>query len=197
MRALWQGKYWIGGLIKNTDMDERVYHLWLSGTPGVGSVTFRKLVKIFSSPKAVFEATQKDLKDTRLSDDLIESLIRSRKNFDGEAIISKLEKKDVSFLLLSDPDYPRLLKEIYDPPAVLYVWGSILPEDEVAFAVVGSRRMTMYGREVTHSLTYELALAGLPIVWGLGKGVDAAAHRAEIDAGGRTIAVLGDEILKI
>ncbi len=178
-------------------MNERVYHLWLSGTPGVGSVTFRKLVKIFGSPKAVFEATQKDLRNVHLSNDLVESIITSRKSFDGDSVASKLEKKGIGFMLLSDPDYPALLKEIYDPPAVLYVWGSILPSDETAFGVVGSRRMTMYGREVTHSLTYELASAGLTIVSGLAKGVDATAHRAAIDAGGRTIAVLGGGIFKI
>jgi DNA processing protein len=92
---------------------------------------------------------------------------------------------------LQDDDYPRLLREIPSPPLVLYVRGSLLPADEVAVAIVGTRRVTNYGREMSRRLASELASAGVTIVSGLARGVDGVAHQATLDAGGRTIAVLG------
>ncbi|MDP9365265.1 MAG: DNA-processing protein DprA, partial [Chloroflexota bacterium] len=97
----------------------------------------------------------------------------------------------VSVLTRADANYPRLLAQIPAPPPVLYLRGELLPEDEVAVAVVGTRRMTSYGREVTARLSSDLAAAGVTVVSGLARGVNAAAHRAALAAGGRTLAVLG------
>lgn len=95
---------------------------------------------------------------------------------------------------LKDKSYPRLLKEIHDPPEVLYIKGEIKPEDELALAVVGTRKCTSYGEEVTERLVGDLVAYGLTIVSGMALGIDAVAHQTALRCGGRTIAVLGTGI---
>jgi len=102
-----------------------------------------------------------------------------------------LEKCAATLLTMRDPAYPPLLREIYDPPVLLYVRGEITPADRRAVAIVGSRRSTPYGRMVAQSLARGLAEAGVTVVSGMALGIDAAAHRGALEAGGRTIAVLG------
>ena len=97
----------------------------------------------------------------------------------------------IKVLSLTDKDYPTNLKYIYDPPSTLYVEGKIIPEDNIAIAIVGSRRATHYGLQNAQKLAYELAAKGISIISGLARGVDSAAHRGALRAGGRTIAVLG------
>jgi len=94
-------------------------------------------------------------------------------------------------LARADPGYPQLLDRIFDPPSVLYLWGSLAPADALALAIVGSRRATPYGLQMAERLASELASRGLAVVSGLARGIDAAAHRGALDAGGRTLAVLG------
>ncbi|PIU41777.1 MAG: DNA-protecting protein DprA [Candidatus Omnitrophica bacterium CG07_land_8_20_14_0_80_42_15] len=91
----------------------------------------------------------------------------------------------------SDPKYPKNLRDTYDPPEVLYVNGELLPQDEAAVALVGTRRPTYYGMQACEKLSYDLALYGITIVSGMARGIDTAAHRGALKAGGRTIAVLG------
>jgi DNA processing protein len=103
--------------------------------------------------------------------------------------MEKLDRYGVGVLTWHDPDYPSRLKEIYDYPPVLYVRGSLLPEDEWYLAVVGTRRATVYGRQVTEELVTDLAQSKITIVSGLAKGIDAIAHQSALNAGGRSIAV--------
>lgn len=100
-------------------------------------------------------------------------------------------------ITIFDKNYPKLLKQIYDPPRLLYYLGEILPSDENAIAVVGSRRMTKYGQAMTKQFTKGLVKGGLTIVSGLARGVDSEAHLAAIENGGRTIAVLGSGLNRI
>ena len=111
---------------------------------------------------------------------------------DLDAEIEAMERVGITALTWEDQDYPRMLKEIYDLPPVLYVKGTLLPEDERSVSVVGTRRATAYGREAATQLTTDLARTGVTIVSGLARGIDAVAHRAALEAGGRTIAVLGN-----
>jgi len=97
----------------------------------------------------------------------------------------------VKTLGIADKDYPTNLRYIYDPPATVYLKGNIVPEDNIAIAIVGSRRATHYGLKNAKSLAFELAVRGITIVSGLARGVDSAAHRGALEAKGRTIAVLG------
>jgi len=151
-----------------------------------------RLLQEFGSAEAILSAARDDLARVggvsgKGFDRLAEGL-----RWDGwKAEKRLLQRIDASVLALPDPGYPALLRAIYDPPPVLYVRGALAPEDEFAVAIVGSRRATAYGRSVAHEIARDLARAGVTIVSGLARGVDVAAHRGALAAGGRTIAVLG------
>jgi DNA processing protein len=105
--------------------------------------------------------------------------------------MEKLDRYGVKVLTWHDTDYPSRLKEIYDYPPLLYIRGSLLPEDEWCLAVVGTRRATVYGRQVTEEIVADLARSKITIVSGLAKGIDSVAHHSALEAGGRSIAVFG------
>lgn len=154
-------------------MDERQYYLAFSANPAIGPARFRKLLKEFGTAKAAWQAT--------------------KPNFSIENYINKLKRKGVWFIALQDKEYPELLREIKNPPYVLYGRGQV-PDStwfEKSIAVVGARKTTEYGRQVTKLLTNELALNDFTIVSGLALGVDAISHMAALENGGKTIAVLG------
>ncbi len=111
--------------------------------------------------------------------------------------LSRVEQAGFRVLCWSEADYPRLLRAIVDPPLVLSVWGELRATDALAIAIVGSRTATRYGREMSHRLASELAQAGLTIISGLARGIDKQAHEGALDAGGRTIAVLGSGLLDV
>ncbi len=117
-----------------------------------------------------------------------------RPRISPEAELAALERLGVAALIWHDERYPRLLKESFDRPPVLYIRGTVLAEDDLALAVVGTRRMTAYGRQVTEQLVPELVSAGITIVSGLARGVDATAHAAALRAGGRTLAVMASGV---
>ncbi len=121
----------------------------------------------------------------------VESLVKTRAGLSLDDEMARIERLGITVLTREDDDYPRLLAQIPAPPSVLYVKGELLPEDAVAVAIVGTRRLTSYGREVTGRLAGDLARAGVTVVSGLARGIDAVAHQAALRAGGRTIAVLG------
>ncbi len=183
-------------------MNERLYWLGFSVFPGVGPKRFRLLLNYFKSAKTAWEASALDLEPI-LGKVLTGKFNEFRKTFMLEEYYKELQAKKVSFIALVDKDYPELLEEIEDPPFVLYVKGNrkILPgaypelnrkaQNDRLIAVVGTRKITSYGRDVTEQITKELVSAGFTIVSGLAYGVDACAHKTTIDAGGRTIAVLG------
>jgi DNA processing protein len=121
----------------------------------------------------------------------IESFVALRSELDLSAELERVVQLGVTVLTWDSPDYPSLLMNIPDPPPVLYVKGELLPRDEWALAVVGTRRATVYGREATRTLVNGLASGGVTIVSGLATGIDTQAHQVALDAGGRTVAVLG------
>ncbi|OGH24555.1 MAG: DNA protecting protein DprA [Candidatus Levybacteria bacterium RIFCSPLOWO2_01_FULL_39_24] len=154
-------------------MSERDYWLGFSALPGIGPAKFRKILKEFGTAKAAWGAKKSD--------------------FSIEEYLKQLKEKDVWFVTLLDEDYPQILKEIKNPPFVLYGRGQV-PDDTwfaKTIAVVGARKTTQYGREVTKLLTTELVLNGFTIVSGLALGVDAISHLTALENGGKTIAVLG------
>ena len=109
----------------------------------------------------------------------------------GQKELEKAAKSGVTILSLWDKEFPYLLKKIYDPPAVLYCRGLPIPTKEDCIAIVGTRAITPYGRSVTKQLAADLSVAGLTIVSGMARWIDTVAHKATLEAGGRTIAVLG------
>ena len=119
-----------------------------------------------------------------------------RANLNPEQLLAELERERIKVLLLTDSAYPANLKEIHHPPRLLYYKGKLSSPEEINLAVVGSRKFSYYGKQVTESLVFELAKTGLTIVSGLALGIDALAHTAALAAGGRTVAVLGSGLDK-
>lgn len=167
--------------------------LILERIPGVGPITIARLIKAFGNPRSAMEAPAEDI---RLRAGLSERIARNIVQFrPPDADISRdmkiLQDLDTTIITRWDPHYPENLKEIYDPPALLFVRGDVIPSDRRAVAVVGTRNPSRYGLEMTESITRDLVRAGITIVSGLARGIDTACHRSALKAGGRTIGVLG------
>jgi DNA processing protein len=164
----------------------------LNMTPGVGPRAAAKLLERFGSAEAVFNATRGELEGLRLRPEAIES-IRARDLFEkAEDEIESVRKLGADVLLLDDGVYPQLLREIFDPPITLYLkgaWAACF--EQPCVAIVGSRRCSTYGQNAASMLARDLAQRGVTIISGLARGIDAAAHRGALEAGGRTVAVVG------
>lgn len=137
-----------------------------------------------------WRASAQELKSAGLDDKIVEAVVSWRARIYPDAEMEKLEKFKIKAITSKDQEYPYRLKEIYDYPAVLFIRGSFLPEDQWCLSIVGTRRATVYGRQVTEDIVQELVRNKITIVSGLAKGIDVIAHRAALEAGGRTFAVL-------
>jgi len=157
--------------------------------PGIGRVKISQLAEHFTSLEHAWKASAAELKKAGLDSKTVDTIVTLRPTISPDAEVDSLERYKVQTLTCDSSDYPQRLKEIYDYPPVLYVRGTLLPEDECCLAVVGTRRATVYGRQVTEELVTDLARSGITIVSGLAKGIDSIAHRAALEAGARTIAV--------
>ncbi len=174
--------------------EEKTYWIGFSIFPGIGPVRFKLLLHYFGSAKAAWKAPSSLLKNIKLGDKLTDQFVDFRKKFSIAEYISMVTREHVSVLTLQDERYPKLLKQIPDAPFVLYIKGKKGSHPinlDRTIGVVGTRKITPYGEEVTRRLTEDLVAYGFTIVSGMAYGVDAAAHRAALDAGGQTIAVLG------
>ena len=173
-------------------MMECDYWLGFSVFSGIGPIKFKKLLAQFGSAKDAWHAPGSHLAKL-IGEKLAVKFDESRNKFSIEGYVDKLKKNSVSFITLTENNYPELLKKIKNPPFVLYVKGdpSSLRSSGPSVAVVGTRRATQYGREVTKILTEELVAAGFTVVSGLAIGVDAISHKTAIENSGKTIAVLG------
>ena len=169
------------------------YWIALSQIPGLGAARFRMLEAHFDGDMAaVWTASRQELRAAGIGGKVAQSMMEGRRSIDPERELERLEKSGVSAFNWHSEQYPRRLKETADAPPALYCRGTLLDSDEVSVAVVGTRRPTDYGGRVTAHLCRELATRGVVVVSGLALGIDAHAHRATLDAGGRTIAVLGN-----
>jgi DNA processing protein len=164
---------------------------------GIGAVRMRALLSYFDSLEDAWNAAPDQLREAGLSPKLAETVINVRAGVDLERVWDQIEKLGVTVLTWEDELYPPRLKEIEQPPPVIYVRGEITLDDHFAVAIVGTRRITPYGRQITEDLASFLAGQGITIVSGLARGVDAVAHSAALKAGGRTIGVLGSGVDKI
>ena len=165
---------------------------------GVGPKTFGDLVKHFGSPGEVLAAAPADLRNVPgIGAKLVSAIAASPDDTSVQEQIKLCTDHGIDILTAGSREYPAILDEIYDPPSVLFCAGDLTPADEIAVAIVGSRHATQYGKKVTQQLARGLALAGVTIVSGLARGIDGVAHRAALEAGGRTIAVLGGGILNV
>lgn len=175
-------------------MSARRYWLGFNVVKGIGPVRLRALRDMFGDLESAWHASESDLRAIGLDNRTIESFLQVRRTVDLDLLCRQIDELGASVLTLDDLDYPAMLRELPDAPPVLYIQGTIVDADRWAVAFVGTRRATVYGREMTHRLVSGLVNAGLTIVSGLALGIDAAAHKAALDAGGRTLAVLGSGI---
>jgi DNA processing protein len=159
--------------------------------PGVGRVRFAQLENYFGSLENAWQAGPADLKRAGLDARVVRAITAACTKLSLDAEMEKLKRYGVKVFCRNDPEYPSRLKEIYDYPPVLYVRGSLLPEDEWCLAVVGTRRATVYGRQVAEEMVTDLARSKITIVSGLARGIDSVAHHSALEAGGRSIAVFG------
>lgn len=177
--------------------DPRQYWIGFNLVKGIGAVRFQSLIDYFGQPQIAWQAPPEALREAGLSSKVVENLIKVRSSVSLEQMWDRIHAQGIAILTWNDEKYPRRLKEITQPPPVLYVRGDLTPEDEWAVAIVGTRRMTAYGRQVTEEIAGTLARSGVTVISGLARGVDAAAHQAALNSGGRTIAVLGSGVDRI
>ncbi|MGZ3674093.1 MAG: DNA-processing protein DprA [Ktedonobacterales bacterium] len=176
---------------QDLDDPDLPYWLALNRVKGIGPARFKLLLDAFGTAEAAWRGTISAWQAAGLDTRTANGLEQQRKRIVPEAEVERLIKLRVGVLRLSDATYPRLLREITLPPPVLYVRGTLTPEDDWAVAIVGTRRATAYGRQIAERLATELAQHGITIVSGLARGIDTHAHTSALDAGSRTIAVLG------
>ena len=168
--------------------------LRLRAIDGVGDQTIFRLVRAWGSPDAVLRASRDELIQSGCSPLLANAIRRGLDHSTNRSIdreIKAIERERVEVRSLLDSQYPARLKMIADPPPLLYITGTLTEQDELAVAIVGARRATAAGRAITEELGHDLAAAGITVVSGLARGIDAAAHRGALAVEGRTIAVLG------
>lgn len=178
-------------------VNDRKYWLGFSLVPEIGPKRLSHLLNRFGDLALAWTASETRLCEAGLDRLPVENLLRVRRQLDLDAEMAKIEKAGARLLTLADDDYPALLKKIPDAPTVLYVRGQLVPADDHALSIVGTRRATSYGRDAAYHFAKQLAAQDITIISGLAHGVDSAAHRGALDGGGRTLAVLGCGIDRI
>jgi len=171
-------------------MTEREYFLGFSYFGEIGPVKFKLLFDYFGSAETIWLAPKNELINTGLNNNLVERFVAFRKDFDFGEQQTELSRKEIKFFSLIDKEYPEVLKQIPDPPLVIYIKGD-LGDLARAVGVVGTRKMTVYGARAAENITRDLVLGGVTVISGMARGVDTVAHRSALNNGGRTIAVLG------
>lgn len=172
-------------------MDDKRFWVGFNLVRGVGAVRLRALIDHFGDAASAWRGAPADLRAAGLGSKLIERLLEVRAGVDLDRLWEKITAQGIQILTWEDEAYPPRLKEIEQPPPVLYLRGTFLPEDSFAVAMVGTRGITHYGRQITEELAGFLAANGITVISGLARGVDATAHSSALKAGGRTLAVLG------
>ena len=170
---------------------DKKYWVGFNAIPGIGRVRFSQLENHFGNLEEAWKAVPAELRRSGLDGSSVRAINEWRPKISLDEEMEKLERFGIKVLNWHDPNYPARLKEIYDYPPLLYVRGSIVAEDEWCLAVVGTRRPTVYGRQVAEEIVTELARSKITIVSGLARGIDSIAHHSALEAGGRSIAVMG------
>jgi DNA processing protein len=176
-------------------MDSREAFIALNMIEGIGPVRVRQLLEHFGEAPAILSARKSQLEQVYgIGPEVADAIANWEKTVDLAGELKRIEQFGCKIVIQSDENYPELLKQIYDPPIVLYVKGNLLPKDKNAIAMVGSRMTTHYGIEVARKLAYQLAYIGVTVVSGGARGIDTAAHQGALNTKGRTVAVLGTGI---
>lgn len=172
--------------------------LRLNLVSGIGPRVYGELIKAFGSPAEVLAAAPDKLRSiSGVGSKLVRAIADAAETINVDEQIEICKHNNIKILNQNSKNYPKRLTEIYDPPSVLFCKGNILSADDIAIAIVGSRHATTYGLQTASRLARGLSMAGVTIVSGLARGIDAAAHRGALESGGRTLAVLGGGHLKL
>jgi DNA processing protein len=178
--------------------DELVDNLRLSLVSGVGPLLRKTLLERFGTPAAVLAASRDELQCVDgIGPKIAARIVAAREEIDAEEELRIAAEHGIDVLTEANAAYPRPLRQIHDPPGVLFRRGQAQPQDELAVAIVGTRHATRYGLQQAERLAASLARTGFTVVSGLARGIDAAAHRGAMSAGGRTIAVLASGLLNV
>jgi DNA processing protein len=176
-------------------MESREALVALNMVENVGPVRVRQLLEYFGDAAAILRANKHELMQVHgIGEDTAESIANWEKSVGLDDELKRITDFGCRIVIQDDPEYPELLKQIYDPPVVLYVKGALSPKDKNAVALVGSRMTTHYGIEVGRKLAYQLAYLGVTVISGGARGIDSAAHQGALSAKGRTVAILGTGI---
>ena len=178
-------------------MEDKKYWVGFNLIKGIGAVRMQSLIQHFGELELAWKAAPAELAGAGLGKKLIERVVQARESIDLEKLWAKIELQDIKILIWQDEAYPQRLKRFDQPPPVLYIRGEYLPDDLFAVAIVGTRRVTSYGRQITEEISAFLAANGITLISGLARGVDAIAHQTALKAGGRTMAVLGSGVDRI
>lgn len=170
----------------------------LNMLPKVGPVRIRRLIEAFGDAEGVLKASDDQLQRVQgIGPESAGILTHWQDHADPVAEIREAADRGIDIVTHSDDSYPATLRNAYDPPLLLYVWGRLESRDQHAIGIVGSRRATHYGSQATKKLSFQLAHAGYTIVSGLARGIDTAAHEAAVAANGRTIAIIGSGLARL
>lgn len=172
-------------------MEDKKYWAALSTVPELGAKRIALLVEFFGSAKEVLTAPEKRLLETGLPSHAVSSLLKVRNHIDPDREWRRLSALKLGVITLADGDYPPLLRQIYDPPAILFYRGDLTVLDKPCIALVGARKATEYGKSAARKLAAELVRAGTVVVSGMARGIDSCAHIGALQADGTTVAVLG------
>ncbi len=176
-------------------MEERFAYIVLNMIEGLGPVSVRRLIAALGSPKAILDADREALMKARgVGEKLALKIITQRDRIDAGEEMDNAADLGIRIVTPLDDEYPHALKSIHDPPLALYIKGRLLPADDKALAIVGSRSTSQYGLSAADRFAYQLGQTGFTVVSGLARGTDTAAHMGALKSKGRTIAVLGGAI---
>jgi DNA processing protein len=167
------------------------YWLGFNFVKGIGPAKIQALLDFFGNIEAAWHANGRQMQQIGIDRRTIEGFLNTRDTLDLDAELARLEEKGIWLMVWDSPRYPRYLREVPNPPPLLFCQGELRESDQWAVAVVGTRRLTAYGKQVTHELVSGLVRSNVTIISGLAKGIDSVAHQVAVEMGGRTIAVLG------
>lgn len=172
-------------------MSDQQYWLGFSLVSEIGPKRLGRLLDQFGDIASAWYASEPELRHAGLDERPTANLIAKRAQLDLEAQLAKVHRIGAKLLTLADDDYPPLLRQVENAPTVLYVKGALKPEDELALAIVGTRKASNYGAQAAYKFAQQLVSNGITIISGLAQGIDTAAHKGALDGGGRTVAVIG------
>ena len=170
----------------------------LNSLPKIGPVRIRRLLDAFGSAEAILAAGKdKLMRVDGIGPEMAKVMVEWEQHCDPAAELREVEERGISLMMLDDPLFPAALRDAYDAPVLLYVWGKLEERDRHAVGIVGTRRASSYGKAATKKVAFQCAHAGFTVISGLARGIDTTAHEAALAANGRTVAVLGSGLAKL